>query len=111
MVASKVWSVRRCSAALKEGASRSTWRISGGDLEYVQDLELLDSIAAAYHQLRTLVFIEEQSLIKQYTVGGAIYLGGLTEEERVLLPQVDLSLGTALHKLADRLAVLPSSEG
>ncbi len=74
-----------------------------GELSVIEDLALLEAITSAYHRLRTIAFIEEQSLIKQYTLPESPRIVGLTEEERALLPIVAGDVKAALDRIGGAL--------
>ncbi|HZQ06243.1 MAG TPA: hypothetical protein VFD70_06650 [Anaerolineae bacterium] len=74
-----------------------------GDLSFIEDLGLLEAITSAYHRLRTIAFIEEQSLIKQYTMPDSPLIEGLTDEERAMLPIAAGDVKAALDRIGRAL--------
>lgn len=88
------------------------WRAfsDGGELRWIADLTLLESIAAAYHQIRSVAFVEEEMVrqtgaltVPMGTAHGADVGEGFKSELMAVDMELEQAIERAIGALVDRI--------
>ena len=83
----------------------------GGELQWIQDLDLLDAIASAYHRIRTIIYLEERFFEAAHFPGMQMQqdkspkdfiLDYLANLDTGALESIDLATKTIDHSLGNR---------